>query len=134
MSTAISYRRKYHIVWKVFIPRITSMMLLCMTVVMLIRLNHQVSSETQISDISAGMSGESAQIFVIAPGDSLWSIAGDIASSNRDRRHIVEDIISINGLNTPVLKPGTALRVPSYIDTQMAKTQLCNVSSMSNES
>ena len=47
---------------------------------------------------------------VVAPGDTVWSIA---AAHYRDdpRRH-VEAILQANRLQTPLLKPGQALQLP----------------------
>lgn len=49
---------------------------------------------------------------VVAPGESLWSIASDAAGSG-DVRAMVDEIISANSLSGPDLAAGAVLRVPA---------------------
>ena len=49
---------------------------------------------------------------VVAPGESLWSIASDAAGTG-DVRAMVDEIISANSLSGPDLAAGTVLRVPA---------------------
>lgn len=49
---------------------------------------------------------------VVAPGESLWSIATDAAGSG-DPRALVDEIILANSLTTPDVAPGQVLRVPA---------------------
>ena len=47
---------------------------------------------------------------VVAPGDTVWSIAA--AHYGGDPRRHVEAILQANRLQTPLLKPGQALQLP----------------------
>jgi hypothetical protein len=49
---------------------------------------------------------------VVAPGETLWSIASTAAGSG-DVRAMVDEIISINSLSTPDVSAGQSLRVPA---------------------
>ncbi|MDP1720092.1 MAG: LysM peptidoglycan-binding domain-containing protein [Candidatus Nanopelagicaceae bacterium] len=49
---------------------------------------------------------------VVAPGESLWSIATDAAGSG-DLRAMVDEIMSANSLSTPDVAAGQVLRVPA---------------------
>ena len=47
----------------------------------------------------------------VGPGESLWSLAGQIAVDG-DRRSLVDEIISINSLPTADVQAGQELRIP----------------------
>ena len=49
---------------------------------------------------------------VVAPGETLWSIASDAAGSG-DVRAMVDEIISANSLTVPDVAAGQVLRVPA---------------------
>jgi LysM repeat protein len=49
---------------------------------------------------------------VVAPGETLWSIASGAAGKG-DVRAMVDEIISINSLATPDVSVGQSLRVPA---------------------
>lgn len=49
---------------------------------------------------------------VVAPGETLWSIATS-AAGNGDVRNMVDQLVSINSLSTPDVAPGQVLRVPA---------------------
>jgi hypothetical protein len=49
---------------------------------------------------------------VVAPGETLWSIASTAAGKG-DVRAMVDEIISINSLSTPDVSAGQSLRVPA---------------------
>ena len=51
-------------------------------------------------------------VVVVAPGESLWSIAADAAGQG-DVRSMVDEIISVNSLAIPDVQAGQKLRVPS---------------------
>ena len=46
----------------------------------------------------------------IAPGESLWSVAK--ALGDGDPRHLVDEIMTVNGLKSAELPAGTKVRVP----------------------
>jgi LysM repeat protein len=47
---------------------------------------------------------------VVAPGDTVWSIA--TAHYSGDPRPHVAAILAANGLATPILRPGQSLQIP----------------------
>jgi hypothetical protein len=47
----------------------------------------------------------------VGPGESLWSLAGQIAVDG-DKRSLVDEIISINSLPTADVQVGQELRIP----------------------
>ena len=49
---------------------------------------------------------------IVAPGETLWSIAS-VAAGRGDVRAMVEEIISINSLKVPDVAAGQVLRVPA---------------------
>ncbi|TRZ88056.1 MAG: LysM peptidoglycan-binding domain-containing protein [Streptomycetaceae bacterium] len=51
---------------------------------------------------------------VVAPGESLWSIAADAAAGQAgiDVRQLVDEIVSANSLTVPDVKAGQVLRIP----------------------
>ena len=48
---------------------------------------------------------------IVGPGESLWSLAGQIAVDG-DKRSLVDEIISINSLPTADVQVGQELRIP----------------------
>lgn len=55
-----------------------------------------------------------AQIrYVVAPGDTLWAIAGEVAG-DRDPRAVVHDIAQVNGVDAGSIVPGQVLLLPAH--------------------
>ena len=50
---------------------------------------------------------------IVGPGESLWSLAGQIAVDG-DKRSLVDEIISINSLPTADVQVGQELRIPIH--------------------
>jgi hypothetical protein len=50
---------------------------------------------------------------IVGPGESLWSLAGQIAVDG-DKRSLVDEIISINSLATADVQVGQELRIPIH--------------------
>ena len=48
----------------------------------------------------------------VMPGDTLWSIAGDIAPT-ADTQQVIADIVSLNQLETATVQPGQRLSIPA---------------------
>lgn len=48
---------------------------------------------------------------VVAPGDTVWSIAGAMADG-RDVRGLVDEIVAVNGLRGASVEAGQSIRVP----------------------
>lgn len=63
----------------------------------------------QPADGGLALAGESS--VVVAPGDTLWSIAGTIAP-DADPRGVVDALRSLNDLDGVALVPGQVLQVP----------------------
>jgi hypothetical protein len=61
---------------------------------------------------SLSHSGVQFVTVVVAPGETLWSIAADSVGSG-DVRAMVEEIISANSLAVPDVAAGQVLRVPA---------------------
>lgn len=64
--------------------------------------------------VGAQAGGESEVTFqtvVVAPGDTLWEIAGEVAG-DRDVRDVVAMLERVNGLTTTELTVGQVLEVP----------------------
>ena len=62
------------------------------------------------SRLAYGSGPQPVEAVVVAPGDTVWSIA---ASHYRgDPRPHVEAILTLNHLRSPLLAPGQTLRIP----------------------
>ena len=48
----------------------------------------------------------------VMPGDTLWSIAVDIAP-NTDTQQVIAEIVSLNRLETATVQPGQRLSIPA---------------------
>ncbi len=64
------------------------------------------------ADASADQPAQVAQFVVVQPGETLWSIATDIAPE-QDPRSVIMRIREINGLGTQHVYPGQSLAVPA---------------------
>lgn len=60
-----------------------------------------------------GPPAASAQVHVVAPGETLWSVAGRLAPGV-DRRVAIDDLLALNG-GAP-LRVGQRLRLPASFD------------------
>lgn len=49
---------------------------------------------------------------VVEPGDTVWSIAGEVAGADQDVRTVVDAIEELNDLEGSVLVPGQVLELP----------------------
>ncbi|WP_139173627.1 LysM peptidoglycan-binding domain-containing protein [Geodermatophilus telluris] len=56
------------------------------------------------------LAGESS--VVVRPGDTVWSLAGEVAGDGQDVRAVVDAIEELNDLDGAVLVPGQVLRLP----------------------
>lgn len=52
-------------------------------------------------------------VVVVQPGDTLWEIADRFAPESADLRVVVRELVTLNGLQSKVLRPGQVLQVPS---------------------
>lgn len=53
-----------------------------------------------------------ARIHVVAPGETLWSIAQALVGSEGDPRPMVDALIRANGVSNAVIVPGERLILP----------------------
>ncbi len=67
---------------------------------------------TAVHAMSAGTPAETSDHRVHA-GETLWSIASDLADDGDDVRGVVADIRDLNGLTTSVIGVGQVLIVPA---------------------
>lgn len=70
------------------------------------------STAASAAGAAAGAAGASASVVTVGPTDTLWQLAAAVAPG-ADRRAVVERIMAMNGLRSPVLVPGQRLRVPA---------------------
>ena len=49
----------------------------------------------------------------VAPGETLWQIAGDVALPGEDRRDVVDMLVELNGRSTASLEVGERILVPA---------------------
>ncbi len=63
----------------------------------------------------AGAPAGSFSTVTVAAGDSLWSIAEDIAPE-RDPRDVVDEIVRLNALDTVVVQAGQSIAIPAAYD------------------
>jgi hypothetical protein len=72
------------------------------------------ASETRIVSTPATSPATSGYIrVVVAPGESLWSVAAMVAG-NRDVSSVLDEIVQANALTTTDVAAGTRLMVPSH--------------------
>ncbi|WP_106813604.1 LysM peptidoglycan-binding domain-containing protein [Microbacterium timonense] len=62
-----------------------------------------------------GAPAGSFQTVTVAPGDSLWTIAEEVAP-DRDPRDVVDDIVRLNALDDVVVQAGQSLAIPAEYD------------------
>lgn len=65
------------------------------------------------SAAQASASVESASVeVVVLRGDTLWSIASDVAAPGEDLREVVAEIQRLNGMSSASIAAGDVVRVP----------------------
>jgi LysM repeat protein len=67
---------------------------------------------TSSGSASSTVQPVSVHYVTVAPGDTLWSIAG-VAAPNADRRDTVDQIRELNALSGSQLQAGQRLAVPA---------------------
>jgi len=56
----------------------------------------------------------------VHPGDSLWTIAQDVAPDS-DPRDVIDDIVRLNALPSSVVDAGQSLAIPTAYTAQAAE-------------
>jgi len=68
----------------------------------------QAGADSTVSTVSTA----SFEQVTVMPGDTLWSIAGDIAPT-ADTQQVIADIVSLNQLETATVQPGQRIAIPA---------------------
>ena len=63
----------------------------------------------------AGAPAGSFTTVTVAPGESLWTIAEDVAP-DRDPRDVVDELVRLNALETVLVQAGQRLAIPAAYD------------------
>ncbi|WP_109211841.1 MULTISPECIES: LysM peptidoglycan-binding domain-containing protein [Microbacterium] len=64
----------------------------------------------------AGSAAGSFSTVTVAPGDTLWSIAEEVAPGH-DPRDVVDGIVRLNGLDSVLVQSGQNLAIPAAYDS-----------------
>ncbi len=94
-------------------PRVV---VLLATVVLALLLLLARSLEARADDATgaAGGATESATVeHRVRSGDTLWAIASEHVAPGDDVRVLIEDIRTVNGLTSSVIRPGQVLVIPA---------------------
>ncbi len=89
---------------------------LARTVVVLslaIVLGSVVSAKAGAGTEAAATKAYSFITVTVAPGDTVWSLAGRLAGDS-DPRSLIEEIMVVNSLATPDVQAGQSLRIPLH--------------------
>lgn len=70
-----------------------------------------LSGGSAIASHDAGAPAGSFETITVVPGDTLWTLAADVAPE-ADPRDVVDGIISLNALTTGGIVPGQTLSIP----------------------
>lgn len=74
-----------------------------------------LSGGAALASRDAGSPAGSFTTVTVAPGDSLWSIAEEVAP-DRDPRDVVDAIIRLNTLESATVQAGQSLAIPAEYD------------------
>jgi nucleoid-associated protein YgaU len=92
--------------------RLAALALVAVVLVAALLLANAVVARTAGGGTPTPVAGTSASaVHVVQPGDTLWSIAADVAGTG-DVREVVDLIQELNGLQDAVLMPGQVLELP----------------------
>jgi nucleoid-associated protein YgaU len=75
-----------------------------------VALGASIAPLVDAGDAGLRLAGESS--VVVQPGDTVWSIAGEVAGDGRDVRVVVDAIEELNDLEGSVVVPGQVLELP----------------------
>lgn len=64
------------------------------------------------ADAEVTVTTVSFDYITVAMGDTLWSIASDIAPSG-DAQQVIDDIVTLNQLDSTVVQPGQRIAIPA---------------------
>jgi len=60
----------------------------------------------------AGAAPAPPAVVVVAPGDTVWTLAGAQVPAGESRQAYVAEVLELNDLGGAPLQPGTVLRLP----------------------
>ncbi len=64
------------------------------------------------ADAATAVVDQPVREIAVAPGDTLWAIAGRVAQPGEDRRDAVRRIQDLNGMTSAALVAGSVITVP----------------------
>ncbi|MCT9821484.1 LysM peptidoglycan-binding domain-containing protein [Microbacterium sp. W1N] len=70
-----------------------------------------LSGGSALASHDGGAPAGTFETVTVLPGDTLWSIAAEVAPAS-DRRDVVDAIVSLNALSTGEITPGQSLSIP----------------------
>ncbi len=76
-----------------------------------------ISGGSALATRDEGAPAGSFETIAVAPGDTLWSIAEEIAPAS-DPRDVVDAVVRLNALDGVTLVAGESLAIPSEYDGQ----------------
>jgi len=71
-----------------------------------------VSGGTALASLDVGAPADSFSTVTVSPGDSLWSIAEEVAP-RADPRDVVDAIVKLNALDSAAIEAGQSLAIPA---------------------
>lgn len=79
-----------------------------------------LSSGGALASGDAGSAAGTFKTVTVHPGDSLWTIAQDVAPDS-DPRDVIDDIVRLNALPSSVVDAGQSLAIPTAYTAQAAE-------------
>nr|WP_246132544.1 LysM peptidoglycan-binding domain-containing protein [Microbacterium mitrae] len=71
-----------------------------------------LSGGTALASLDEGGAPVTFETINVMPGDTLWSLAGEIAPA-ADPRDVIDAIVSLNALPSSAIVPGQTLSIPA---------------------
>jgi LysM domain len=71
-----------------------------------------VGLSAQSAGAEAPGAPQPVETHVVAPGETLWQIAGSVAAPGEDLRDVVAELVDLNGLGGADLQAGQEILVP----------------------
>ena len=79
-----------------------------------------LSSGGALASGDAGSAAGTFKTVTVHPGDSLWTIAQDVAPDS-DPRDVIDDIVRLNALPSSIVDAGQSLAIPTAYTAQEAE-------------
>lgn len=107
--------QRYRVNWFVFITRLFLIAVIGVFLWVAIAPLSRIPAFSLGSNKEEYLSSEGEQIVVVCEGDTLWSLAKGVSRQGTDIRACVEEIMTLNGLDNPIIRIGSTLRVPVFV-------------------